>query len=282
MSRTVLFSIVLFAVASVPLWAGDLDHRAHIKEHAAETGCVACHLPGAASIVPETKVCVKCHNAEMVAKVTLPATKTHGPVWALNHRAAAKDKAIDCFACHKQSDCLDCHKAGFAHEQGDFSNNMINVHRSDFNVSHPLAARTDQTLCFRCHEAKFCNQCHDAWRLRGSDIGSPSHRRSFELGFEGADFETIHAGISSSLQCDQCHLQDSVAPDFHTWSIGHAREARRSLATCQACHPDGDVCLRCHSARSGALGFNPHPEDWDKIKHNIDHASSGKTCRKCH
>ena len=34
---------------------------------------------------------------------------THGPVWALNHRAEAKGDAIDCSACHEQSDCLECH-----------------------------------------------------------------------------------------------------------------------------------------------------------------------------
>ncbi|MFO7750385.1 MAG: iron-containing alcohol dehydrogenase, partial [Desulfobacteraceae bacterium] len=71
------------------------------------------------------------------------AVKTHGPVWALNHRSEAKGNAVDCAACHEQDYCLECHKSGFADEQGSFSNNMINVHSSDFHVTHPLSARTD-------------------------------------------------------------------------------------------------------------------------------------------
>ena len=281
MTRTVFLSAVLLLASAVaPLWAADFDHRAHIEEYGLD--CAACHVGGADSIVPQLATCLACHDRELIDSVQLPATQTHGPVWALNHAAAAKGTAMDCTACHQQSDCLECHQAGFAHEQGSFSNNMINVHRSDFSVSHPIAARTDPNLCSSCHEPEYCDQCHNTWRFRGEDIGSPSHRRSFALGFANADIDAIHAGLNSSLQCDTCHLQGSVAPDFHDWSIGHAREARRSLPSCQACHPEGDVCLRCHSARGGALGFNPHPKDWDDIKGNLRDASNGRTCRKCH
>ena len=113
----------------------------------------------------------------------------------LNHRAEAKGEAIDCSACHEQSDCLECHKSGFAHEQGSFGNNMINVHRSDFHVTHPIAARTDQNLCSSCHEPKFCSECHDSFRLRSGDIGSPSHRRTFDKGLTGVDIDSVHAGF---------------------------------------------------------------------------------------
>ena len=281
MARTVFLSLVLLLASTVaPLWAADFDHRAHVEQYVAAAGCGACHVDGAETIVPATAVCLECHDAEMIEAVVLPELNTHGPVWALNHGAAAKGVAADCAACHEQSDCLDCHKAGFAHEQGSFSNNLINVHRSDFSVSHPLAARANANLCYRCHEANSCDQCHDTWRFRGEDIGSPSHRRSFDLGFDNTDIDTIHAGIDNSLTCDACHSGTTM--DFHSWSIGHAREARRSLASCQACHPEGDTCLKCHSARGGALGFNPHPKDWDDIKGNIEDASNGKTCRKCH
>jgi hypothetical protein len=54
------------------------------------------------------------------------------------------------------------------------------------------------------------------------------------------------------------------------------------LATCQTCHPEGDVCLRCHSAKGGVVGFNPHGKDWDDRKNRLNDASNGKTCRKCH
>lgn len=281
MTRTVFIVLTLLLASAVaPLWAADFDHRAHVEEYVADAGCGTCHKDGANSIVPTTSVCVECHDAEMIEAVVLPETKTHGPVWALNHGDQAKGVAANCSSCHEQDYCLDCHKAGFANEEGSFNNNMINVHRSDFSVSHPIAARTDQRLCESCHEARFCSDCHDTWRFRNDDIGSPSHRRTFDKGFEDSDIDTIHAGIDNTLACDTCHAGETV--DFHSWSIGHAREARRSLATCQACHPEGDVCLNCHSAKGGAFGFNPHPSDWNDIKDNLYDASNGRTCRKCH
>jgi len=288
MIRKTLLSFLLLMMGVAVGWAGDFNHQNHLDDYAAESACDACHLAGAPSIVPDTKVCLECHEQSKVDGVTLTPTKTHGPVWALNHRIEAKGNAINCESCHAQEDCLECHKSGFADQMGELGNNMINVHRDDFMVSHPIIARTDQNRCSSCHETQFCSDCHNAWRFKSSDIGSPSHRRTFRLGFDDADFESIHAPIrgnnpsDASLMCDSCHLQSSVAPDFHNWSIGHAREARKSLATCQACHPEGDVCLRCHSAKSGAAAFNPHPKDWGDFKNRLDRASNGRTCRKCH
>ncbi len=280
MTRTVFLAIVLLASTVAPLWAADFDHRAHVEEYVADAGCVTCHVQQADAIVPKTDVCLECHDAETIDAVVLREPKTHGPVWALNHGRSAKGPDANCASCHEQDYCLDCHKAGFAHEMGSFSNNMINVHRGDFLISHPLAARADQNLCAGCHETRFCSDCHDNWRFRNEDIGSPSHRRSFDMGFADVDIDTIHAGINNTLACDSCHAAESI--DFHSWSIGHAREARRSLMTCQSCHPEGDVCLNCHSARGGAMGFNPHPKDWDDISGNLKDASNGKTCRRCH
>lgn len=288
MTRKVLLSLILLMMGVAVVWAGDFNHQAHLDDYAADASCESCHLADARSIVPETKVCLECHEQSMLDEVTLPMPKTHGPAWSLNHRPEAKGSAINCASCHSQEYCLECHKSGFADEMGELGNNMVNVHRSDFMVSHPLAARTDQNLCSSCHESQSCNDCHDSFRFRTGDMGSPSHRRTFGLGFDDADFNSIHEpirniGVSDASQmCDSCHLQSSVAPDFHSWSIGHAREARKSLMTCQACHPDGDVCMRCHSAKSGASAFNPHPKDWNDFKNRLDRASNGRTCRKCH
>lgn len=283
MTRTVFIAMFLLLASTVaPLWAAEFDHRAHVEDYVDAADCSTCHFDSADSIIPSTESCLDCHDQDMIDTVVLPVTQTHGPAWSLNHGSQAKGVSANCAACHEQESCLDCHKAGFSHEQGTFSNSMLNVHRSDFSVSHPLAARADKQRCNSCHETRFCSDCHDTWNFRSDDIGSPSHRRSFDLGFADPDIDSIHASLSDSQQCDSCHLQGAIAPDFHTWSIGHAREARRSLATCQACHPEGDVCLSCHSARGGAVGFNPHPRDWDDVKGNLEDASNGRTCRKCH
>lgn len=274
--------IVLLVLMAGVSWAGVVafDHQAHLKEYAADAACSICHVEGAVSIVPDKGVCLNCHKREDVSAVLLRETKTHGPVWALNHRAEAKGGAIDCSACHEQSDCLECHKAGFADEMGAFGNNMVNVHRSDFHVTHPLTARNDQRLCSSCHEPKFCESCHDAFRVRRRNVESPSHRYVFDMGNGTNEVPAFHTGFDKST-CDGCHQTMGAEPELHDWAIGHAREARRSLGTCQTCHPEGDICLRCHSARS-SLAFNPHGNDWGDIKDNLRKASNGKTCRKCH
>ncbi len=279
MTRTALLVLILLVSMVAPLWAAEFDHNAHVTEFVGDD-CTVCHVSTAETIAPKVSVCLDCHEQEDVDAAQFPARMTHGPLWALDHGPAATGTAANCTSCHQQNDCLDCHKSGFAHEQGSYTNSLSNVHGSDFHVSHPLAARADSNRCYSCHETRFCSDCHDDWRFSSGDIGSPSHRRTFDLGLEGTDIDMIHAGFNNTLACDSCHSGATMS--FHDWSVGHAREARKSLASCQACHPDGDVCLRCHSARGGAYGFNPHPEDWDKIKDNISDVTNGRTCRKCH
>lgn len=279
--RRFFFFTAFLALCGGTALAAQFEHAAHL-DYAPDSPCAACHVADSASIKPAPAVCKECHEDSFIQEVTFPGLKTHGPTWALNHRAAAKGNVYDCATCHAQSDCLDCHKAGFADEQGAFGNSLNNVHRSDFHVTHPLTARGNQQLCASCHsEKKFCNDCHDTFRMSRGNIGSPSHRYTFDLGMNG-DIDAIHAGFDATKNCDNCHQSGIVAPSFHEWQIDHAREARRGLATCQACHPEGDVCLKCHSAKGGAVGFNPHPKDWDDMKNRLNDASKGRTCRKCH
>ena len=47
-------------------------------------------------------------------------------------------------------------------EMGELGNAMVNVHRSDFHVTHPIAARSDPQRCSSCHEPGFCQDCHAA------------------------------------------------------------------------------------------------------------------------
>jgi hypothetical protein len=278
MIRDIFFlSLLLLLLIVTPARAVEFDHAAHLDVLGEEAVCVTCHLDTADTIKPEGAVCRECHEEDFIGEVQFPGLKTHGPVWALNHRPYAKNKASDCESCHRQGDCLDCHKAGFADEMGEFTNNMINVHRSDFHVTHPIAARTDPQLCSSCHEPQFCSDCHNDFAP--ADLAILSHRRGWsDLTISSSAGAPIHAQFTEA-QCATCH-PDSVLP-AHDWSSRHAREARKNLATCQACHPEGNVCLTCHSAVSG-LRVNPHPGDWGSIMDNLNKASDGKTCRKCH
>jgi hypothetical protein len=261
------------------------DHDAHLT-YLPDAPCSTCHmdgekdpvvLDGPSSIIPDQAACLNCHDQAFIDEVEFPGLKTHGPVWALNHRPFAKGNTYDCYACHQQFDCLECHKSGFADEMGDFGNNMINVHRSDFHVTHPIAARTDPQLCSSCHENRFCVDCHD--NFAPADLAVLSHRR----GFTSGTLDGFHAFFTPE-QCSSCHNDpetgQTVLPS-HEWSSQHAREARKNLASCQACHPEGEVCLQCHSARTGLM-VSPHPSDWDDIKGRLARASDGRTCRRCH
>jgi hypothetical protein len=283
MRNKLFLSIILLTAGASLAWAtAGFDHRAHVEDYGIT--CAECHRSDAPLIVPAAAVCLDCHEQGLIEMTEYGATRTHGTTWALMHRNEAKSKSMDCSACHQQNFCLDCHKAGFADEMGQFGNHMLNVHRSDFHVTHPIAARTDQQLCASCHESNFCLDCHTDFgrRIRA---GGPSHQfqggRGFGLGFNG-DIDMIHAGMTPATPCGTCHIQLEMAPDFHTWSVEHAREARRNLATCQACHAGGDTCLTCHSARSGVVGFNPHGKNWNDRKDRLDKASGGRTCSKCH
>ena len=274
MTRSLLAVLTFIIFGALPVMAVDFDHQQHMTYLEGQP-CSTCHEAEAHSIVPEDKVCLECHDQEFVDQVKLPSLKTHGPVWALNHRPFAKGNTYDCTACHEQSQCLECHKAGFADEQGALGNKMINVHRSDFQVSHPIAARTDPQLCSSCHEPKFCSDCHE--EFAPADLAILSHRKGWSNLTAGTS-GPAHSTFNES-QCASCHPNSVLIT--HDWSTSHSREARKNLATCQACHPDGDICLKCHSARSG-LRVNPHPKDWKDIKSRLDGASSGRTCRKCH
>jgi len=274
--RRLLFSMLfLWVVGTSPAFSAVFDHAAH-NGYIEGTECEACHVEEAPSIVPDLKVCFECHDQAFVDAVELPALDSHSPTWAFHHRVAAKTKAMDCSACHQQDFCLDCHKAESADEQGSFTNNMMNVHRSEFDVSHPIAARTDPQLCSSCHENKFCVECHE--RFAPEDLSVASHRRGWLDGTLGGGHAIY---VDNPFSCQTCHPEGSVLPSSTGWSAEHAREARKNLATCQACHPEGEVCLRCHSAREGLM-VNPHPDNWDDIADTLNKASGGRSCRKCH
>lgn len=187
--------------------------------------------------------CNDCHKSEGVAP-------NHGPDWVREHRVLANQGEKNCSACHKQSWCLDCHKGGGIDAKLSTQNYRADYvpksHRSDFLEIHPIKAKDNPQYCYRCHEQQYCNQCHNRFPKGSMRIRS--------------------------------HLM--LGPDHQTYApaLGeHAREARRNLQSCQACHPDGNVCIQCHSAKIG--GTNPHPRDWRSISGNYRNA---RVCERCH
>lgn len=186
--------------------------------------------------------CNNCHKSEGIAP-------NHDSDFVRSHRTFAGKAESNCSQCHNQSWCLDCHQGGGINADlstATFGRDYIpKSHRSDFVNIHQLKAQDNPQTCYRCHDQKYCNACH-------------------------ARFPTGSLRIKS-------HLPSGSGQTF-IWSGEHASEARRNLQSCQSCHPDGDVCLSCHSASSGGR-INPHPKSFQGG--NISSRTS-KTCRVCH
>jgi len=188
----------------------------------------------------EIRECNACHKGEGIAQ-------NHDADFVRGHRVLAGKAGNNCRQCHDQSWCLDCH-------QGGGNGNDLTVgnagrdykpksHRSDFINIHPIKALDNQQTCYRCHDQKYCNACHN--RFPKGSLRIKSHN---PLGNGGQKY----------------------------WAIDHSAEARRNLQSCQSCHPEGDVCIKCH--RSGRT--RPHPREWKSG--NYRERTNGKVCLKCH
>ena len=188
--------------------------------------------------------CNECHKSEGVAP-------NHDSDWVRGHRVLASKGTKNCEQCHAQKFCLDCHSGGgtgddlavenFGHDYKPKS------HRSDWIDIHPIKSVDNPQSCLRCHDVKYCDQCHS--KFPGGNLRIKSHR---PLGATGQAYS------------------------FNTGE--HAIEARRNLQSCQSCHADGDVCIQCHS--SGKT--NPHPRDWGSISKVYRDRAGVKVCLKCH
>jgi hypothetical protein len=219
----------------------------------------------------ENKECNACHETNGVPL-------NHSVAWG--HRLDAEKYPNNCKDCHEQSYCLDCHKGGGIdadlHVSTSGVDYMPKSHRTDFREIHPIKALDDPRSCYRCHDARaFCEQCHN--KFNRNDLRVLSHRKGF------SDIDVKAGGpnhsVFNSAQCPTCH-PNSLVPT-HVWSSAHASEARRNLTSCQTCHSDGAVCMKCHSAASG-LKVNPHPRNWSSVKGRLQSAGNSRSCIKCH
>ena len=188
------------------------------------------------------KECNDCHKGQGIAL-------NHDSDFVRGHRVLASNAGNNCKDCHQQGWCLDCHQGG-----GDGSNLAIGnfgrdftprSHRNDFINIHPIKAHDNPQSCFRCHDQSYCSACHNRFPMGSLRITS--------------------------------HLMLGPNGQKYTAAIGeHSTEARRNLQSCQSCHPDGDVCIQCHS--SGKV--RPHPRNWKSG--NFKGRTNEKTCLQCH
>jgi hypothetical protein len=225
------------------------------------------------------KECNECHKSEGVAL-------NHDADWDRGHRLLAGKGGANCIECHDQAYCLDCHQGGGIDVKLSTMNYKRDYipksHRSDWLEIHPIKAVDNPQRCTRCHEdQKYCIQCHS--QFRPADLAFLSHRRQFQdikLSSVGPTHAIlVQNGVVNTAACPTCH-PNGLVPS-HVWSSDHAREARRNLQSCQTCHSNGDVCMTCHSARTG-LRVNPHPRNWNSVKGNYRTKSDNRSCLQCH
>jgi len=189
--------------------------------------------------------CAECHTGSGIPP-------SHGGGWQKEHRIPAGGPNRNCYDCHDQGTCQDCHKGGGISTKLSASQWKRDVkpesHRSDWVSIHPIQASSNPQQCSRCHEPQFCANCHG--RLDVASLTIRDHAKS--------------GGTQAYIA---------------SFPNQHAAEARRNLASCQACHPDGNVCLTCHSAKIG-VRVNPHPKDFKADR--IQSRSNNRSCRVCH
>ena len=188
------------------------------------------------------KECNDCHKGQGIAV-------NHDSDFVREHRILAGKAGNNCKDCHQQGWCLDCHQGGGNGSDltiGNFGRDYKpKSHRSDFINIHPIKAVANPQSCNRCHDQSYCSACHS--RFPKGSLRIKSHMM---LGPNGQKY---------------------------TAAIGeHPIEARRNLQSCQSCHPDGDVCIQCHSSSK----VSPHPRNWKSG--NFKDRTNEKVCTKCH
>lgn len=197
------------------------NHPAHF---ARGIRCQACHQefphkPGRTDHVP-IETCFTCHGS------------LHGPQGVV--------APTNCDACHTS----DIAKVTPEHQASNWL-----LAKGEPLAEHGQKAKKSELYCKMCHEATFCQSCHNM-DIPHPEDWVPSHN---EVAAEKrAACLMCHETVKS---CDDCHHE--AFPELPDWSAQH-----RSVATgqgaedCFTCH-EPPFCSSCHvttSKKRGVLG----------------------------
>lgn len=205
MTLKIMFLSTVFLISIVCLSFARTDHRGYRDSQLGED-------------------CLECHVGSGVMN-------NHGAFFAREHSLLAQKAGNNCADCHEQSYCLDCHNGGNIDTDARRSLSrrgeaMPRTHRSHFISIHPIKAADDPQSCFRCHESKFCSDCH-----------------------------LTKIAVNRSGMSIKPHSPIYVLPGVTDprWNAEHAADARRNLQSCQGCHPQKADCTNfaCHPTLGG-------------------------------
>jgi hypothetical protein len=263
-------------------------HKKHLAGKAGKGKCLACHVlekksgeknkkndPG----LPGMKNCIACHthtvqydaflctichfkekegtlvkklkNGALLKPPSWMAGIGHDAAWYKQHEISAGSDASLCATCHTNQDCDACH-AGTGKARPEL------IHPDDWIQMHGYSSLAGDLHCASCHTLQsFCLPCH---RRSGVAWDSPSG---------------LNVPPGSLL-----HPEGWYSFPGSGGSSLHAKEAKKSLSSCVACHTEYD-CMTCHSAP--LPDFNPHPPSsvWLK-KCGTLYSKNPSVCLKCH
>lgn len=278
----------------------DVILQPHARHRAAEIDCRACHariytataLPDGARLLPEERVCLKCHGdwkdeGRCGACHLTPEPQTYPPrerrvrVSHKDHLARTGD---DCGKCHldlpepgrpvrpsaPMGACLACHHHKREYDQARCTPCHIDLsrvplrpvayfsHQGNYVKEHRLPARTAPLACAQCHDQEFCADCHART--------APT---------------TVEFKLPERVDRQFIHRNDYVSR--------HAIEARADEALCLRCHSTKS-CERCHRdvglSPSADPLRDPHPQGWATPGSPRFHGPPARrdivTCAGCH
>lgn len=241
------------------------SHEGHLPR--VDAGCAHCHLelpePGTpARVSAPMGTCLSCHehqeqydqarcSACHVDLTNLPlkpvAYFSHRGDYLREHRLPARTSPQACTQCHEPSFCADCHaRTAPTPVELELPERVERsfVHRSGYLARHAAEARSDPTMCQRCHGSASCDRCHR------------------------------DAGVSPAAR-------DPRAPHPPGWAARHGAPARRDIVSCAGCHDQGAStnCVSCHKV--GGRGGSPHPPSFVR-SHTRDDIRRQRMCLACH
>jgi len=222
--------------------------------------CSTCHVID--------KFCADCHGMEMPHPEEFK-TKSHPEL--------VKTKLAKCELCHnlKKTNsqfCNDCH-------HGTASNWTYDP-KVKWGTQHAKAVSANGVAgCLgKCHEQKFCVDCHtktkplpsshkDAKWLRDKltvtkypgTAAAPSGKHALAATKAIDSCDVCHGpGGTNAKFCKSCHGMEMPHPD--TFKKNHV-SGRKTPATCAKCHTFRELCSDCHhtGAKNGVAWQKQHP-----------------------
>ena len=169
------------------------SHRLHAEDVGAE--CLDCHvnveksLTANDNILPTMAQCYSCHEEDdtdcEVCHVTDDYVEFENPNRDIkfNHSLHVLKENLNCISCHKainevdlasseqlpeMQQCMECHNDAIAssecavcHTVSDITFLKPESHLADWKFAHAPEAQFNLSDCSVCHQASFCEECHD-------------------------------------------------------------------------------------------------------------------------